>query len=169
MFTKIDNLKNIRILTWIAAACLFFIFAVPAVHADSEDVSGLTVSIGEVRTITLESGSFNFSPDINELLDGRTEHQSWDAIVSANVGWVLTIRGAEDTWDGPWDKPVSDILWEYDGGGYMPLDTEPQIVCSGGPSNREPYPIGITVQLDFEKDIPGDYHYGYIVLELSAP
>lgn len=145
------------------------LFFLPAAHADPTEGSSLTISIGEVRTISLESGSIYLSPNINELLEGRIEPQTWDAIVSSNVDWVLTIRGTEDTWDGPWQKPVGDILWSYEGGDFTPLDMEPQVVWSGGPSNREHYPINFTVELDFINDVPGEYHYGYIVLELSAP
>ncbi len=156
-------------LSCVLTGYVILMFFLPAAHADPTDVGGLTISIGEVRAISLNSTSILLSPNMNELLDGRIEQQSWDALVSSNVDWVLTIRGSEEIWDGPWQKPISDILWNYEGSEFTPLDIEPQVVCAGGPSNREHYEINFTVELDFVTDIPGEYHYGYIILELSAP
>ncbi len=139
------------------------------VSADSEDITGFTMTVTEVRSLEISASSAFFVPGVRELLDGESSPQTWVASVSANVDWVLTIRGAESFWEGPWDKPVSDILWEYDGSGWLALSTEPVEIRSGGPSNQEAYPISVKVNLDIEQDIPGEYYYGYVVLELSSP
>jgi len=64
---------------------------------------------------------------------------------------------------------VTDLSWDYGGVGFIPLETDPVIVTTGGPVFRESYPIEFKVDLDLVRDTPGDYYYGSVVLELSAP
>lgn len=146
-----------------------FLLLAAVAHADTVDESGVSIIISEVRSLVLDSESVSLAPGVTELLAGWTEERYWNATVSSNADWVLTIRGTEATWEGPWPKPVGDIWWENGGGEYVPLDTEPVEVCRGGPADHEAYSIHCRIALDPERDIPGDYFYANIVFELTTP
>jgi hypothetical protein len=138
-------------------------------HAARDTQSGFSLVVSEVRSLSIDSGSSYLSPGAAEILAGWTQEHSTDITISSNTEWVLSIRGASPTWDGPWAKPVGDVYWSCNGSDYMPLSTDPAQVCLGGPSDHRPYPINFKVHLDPLKDIPGDYRYTSIVLELTAP
>ena len=141
----------------------------PAAHAVPEDDSGFGMDVPGVRSLTLDDESLYMEPGIIEMLDGFTDPEVITASVCANVTWVLTIRGSDELWDGPWDKPITDIYWNYNGGDYVPLGMDSAYIVSGGPCNQVEYPINFKVKLDMEYDLPGEYYYEYIVFELSAP
>lgn len=148
----------------------FFLLAVPLPSlAVRESESDFSIVISEVRSLTLDAESIYLDPAASELIAGWTEERSWNATVCANVDWVLSIRGTDPTWEGPWPKPVGDIYWSYDGSEFVPLDTLPVEVCVDGPVDHKSYPITFRIALDPLEDVPGEYRYGYIVLELTAP
>ncbi len=142
---------------------------VTILRADTEESSSFSFIIPEIRMLSLETGTSVCLADTNALLTGWTEVQTWDIVVSSNVDWVLTVRGTQSAWEGPWPKPVSDIWWACDSGDFVPLDTAPLEGCSGGPSDHESHPVHFRIAMDMLQDIPGDYFYGYIVFELAAP
>jgi hypothetical protein len=142
----------------------------PAARSGPEDDSDLSMSVPGVRLLTLERDTISFEPGILEMVDGWSNEEVLTARVSANVDWVLTIKGSEALWEAPWDKPVSDIYWSYGGGEYVPLSsTQSAQVVAGGLSKEAAYPIKLKVMLDLEKDVPGKYYYSYLVVELTAP
>jgi hypothetical protein len=173
--------NNIRttILTRLILAAAVLIICSPAAYADPEDESDASISVPGIRSLTLEQNSLHYEPNINQMLEGWTEQQVLITRVSANVNWVLNIRGSDEFWEGPWDKPVGDLYWKYGGGsgssvsrsdaGYQPLGTQPTEVASGGPCNQRTFPIHFRVKLDLETDVPGEYYYTYVVIELTMP
>jgi len=167
-------------LTFILAIAIM-LFCIPAAYAEPEDESDFTMSVPGVRSLTIDPDSLRFDPDLDQITRGYTDEEVVIATVSANVGWVLTITGSAQVWEGPWQKPVGDIYWKYGGGeagsigtdsgvaGYQSLTTLSAVVVSGGPCNQHTYPISFGVKLDIEKDVPGEYYYAYIVFELTTP
>ena len=133
------------------------------------DQSAFSMSVPTVSSVTAGSGTMIFTPDLAQILAGETTPQDLDVTVSTNVDWELTITGSQATWTGPWSKPVGDILWKYGAGDYAALTTSSASVATGGPVEDGSYPISIKIALDLVTDIPGEYSYTYIVIELTAP
>ena len=152
----------------ITAAVVVLLLLAPVAYADSESNSGISIVISEVKVLSVDADNLTLSPAAPEVLSGWTEQQTWNVTISANVEWALTIRGTAPTWDGPWLKPVGDIFFSSDGSDFAPVGTEPVRVCTGGPSDNEVRPINFKIALDPLKDIPGEYFYGYIVLEFET-
>lgn len=153
----------------VAIASAVFLLLASAVPAASEDNSGFTISIPAVRYLDLENQSINFVPEPQMFLTGWSEELQAMAKVSSNVDWVLTIKGTEGFWEGPWSKPVSDIVWKYGAGEFNSLSMEPVEISSGGPASGQEYPVDFKIKLDLANDLPGDYVYTYVIFELSAP
>jgi hypothetical protein len=165
----------------IIIAIAVMLLCIPAAYADREDDSDFTMSVPGIRSLTIEPDSLRFEPDLNQMERGYTNQELVTARVSSNVSWVLTIRGSVEVWEGPWQKPVGDICWKYGaegavsvateagGAGYRSLTTQQAVVVSGGPCNQRTYPIHIRINLDMEKDKPGEYYYAYVVFELTTP
>ena len=164
-----SNNRRVAILKNLIIAVVILLVFCPAAHAEPEDDSVFSMGVPGVRSLTLEQDNIQFAPDTLQMLDGWTHHEVLIARVNANVGWVLTVRGSEELWDGPWQKPVSDICWSYGGADYESLRMQSAYVASGGPCNQQTYPIYFKIMLDLVSDIPGEYYYAYIVFELSAP
>jgi hypothetical protein len=152
-------------LALIAALLLIF----PAGVGAEEDQSGFSMSVPGVKSITIESGTLIFAPDLNQLLDGWTTVEALDATLSSNEDWLLTISGSQATWTGPWSKPVGDIYWSYSAGDFTALTTSSAEVTSGAPVADGSIQIDFKIALDLGDDIPGNYSYTYVVLELTAP
>lgn len=141
----------------------------PAVYAAEDDDSDMSMRVPDVRLLDVEPNSINFEPDLNNMVNGWTEAKLITAVVSANAGWLLTIKGSSDYWEGPYQKPISDIYWNLADGEFLPLSTQSTEVVSGGLSNQSGYPINIKVKLDISRDLPGDYYYYSVIIELIAP
>lgn len=177
MFNYSDIMSDMRhsgrkytlVLTQIILTTAFLLVFTEAAHADMVYESGFSITISEVRSLTLDSDTVNLTPDATSVLTGWMEEQTWEVNVWANVDWVLRIRGTSSTWEGPWPKPVGDIYCAYAGSEYVPLDTAPVEIYRGGPADHESYPINFRIALDPLLDIPGEYYYSYIVLELESP
>ena len=152
-------------LALIAALLLIF----PAGVGAEDDQSAFSMSIEGVRAITIESGTLIFTPDLTQLLAGWTTVEPLDSTLSSNEDWLLAIRGSQATWTGPWLKPVGDIYWSYGAGGYTALTTSSADVTSGVPVANGAVQINIKIALDLGDDIPGNYSYTDIVLELTTP
>jgi hypothetical protein len=167
MRRRID-VNPILIAHLLIALLLSLLFS-PAAAAQSDNESRFAIPIGEVRVLELDTEITYFTPGVAEVLAGRTGEQMWNMVVSANTEWLLTIRGTDEYWDGPWEKPVGDILWRYDMPEFVPLTTEPVVVSSGGPADHVVYPIEFSISLNMLNDIPGEYFYGYVVFELASP
>jgi hypothetical protein len=165
---KLRKRGLVTLLQLTAVAAVFFLVCTAA-WASPEDESDFFMTCPGVRMLTLDPDTLNFQPGLDQILAGWTQDDVIVAKASANVTWVLTIRGSAEAWEGPWDKPVSDIWWKYDGGQYQPLSTSVTEIVSGGPVNQHAYPVHFKVKLDIEKDVPGDYYYSYIIFELASP
>ena len=152
-------------LALIAALLLIF----PAGVGAEEDQSGFSMSIPGVKSITIESGTLIFAPDLPQLLAGWTTVETLDATVSGNEDWFLAIRGSQAGWTGPWLKPVGDIYWSYGAGDYTALTTSSEDVTSGAPVADGSVQIDFKIALDLGDDKPGNYSYTYVVLELTTP
>jgi hypothetical protein len=151
-----------------SCALLLLLFASAAL-AEPEQDSGFTMSVQEVRMLTIDRQSILLNPDIHEIINGMAEPEKLSMAVSANVAWVLTVRGTDPYWNGPWEKPVTDILWRVGQDEFKPLTTDPVEVMSGNPTTQKIFDIDLTSMLSMEKDVPGDYSYAYIVFELTPP
>ena len=152
-----------------ALACVVLLALATPIYAAEDSQSGFTIIVSEVRSITIDSSSADFSPGAMELISGWTRESSSNLIISSNTEWVLSIRGTSPTWDGPWLKPVGDIFWSYNGGKYVPLSVDSTEILHGGAADHRPYALNFKVHLDPLKDIPGEYRYQSIVLELTSP
>ena len=157
-----------RIHNYLIPALVILLLCSPT-YAKSDDDSDFSLRCPAMHMVTVEPDSLSFQPDMAALAAGWTETKQLTAWVSANVPWKLTIKGSVASWAGPYPKPVSDIYWSYGPGAYVPLTTSSATVATGGLANRQPYPINIKVKMDLSKDLPGDYQYYYIVVELSTP
>jgi hypothetical protein len=157
-----------RIHSYLIPALVILVLCGPA-YAGSDDNSDFSLRCPAMRMVTVEPDSLSFESDMGQFVAGWTEPKEITAWVSANVPWVLSIKGSQESWEGPYPKPVSDISWSYGPGAYVPLSTSSATVVAGELTNRQPYPINIKVKLDLSKDFPGDYHYYNIVVELSEP
>jgi hypothetical protein len=122
-----------------------------------------------IRSVYVGSGTLIFAPDVIQVLEGWTTPQTLDTTVSANEDWALTITGSQGAWTGPWAKPVGDIYWKYGAGDYAALTTSSANVMTGGPVDNGSYHIDFKIALDLVTDMPGNYSYSYIVIEISAP
>lgn len=162
------NRITVVLVQFIIASTFLLVFTDSA-YADSEFESSFSFIITEVRSLTLDSEGSVITPDATAVLTGWTEEHAWEVTIHANIEWVLSIRGTDGVWEGPWPKPVGDIYVACDGGEYVPLDIEPVEVCMGGPVDNELYPIRFRIAFDPLKDIPGDYYYNYIVFEIESP
>jgi len=149
-------------------AVVIYLLYTGVAYADSESNSGISIVISDVKVLSVDADSLTLSPAAPEVLSGWTEQQTWNVTICANVEWALTIRGTAPTWDGPWLKPVGDIFFSSGGSDFAPVETESTRVCTGGPSDNEVRPINFKIALDPLKDIPGEYFYGYIVLEFET-
>jgi hypothetical protein len=150
-------------------ACYVATCLIGAFPANAEDTyqAGISIVIGQVRTVTVDTQYADFQPTAPELIEGWTQVQTINAMVSANTHWEMTIRGSDEYWNAPWEKPVGDIFWSYDGSEYVPLTVDPAFVVNGSAVVDENYSIEFIVALDPLKDIPGDYSYPQIIVELS--
>ena len=137
--------------------------------ASPEDTPDMSLSVPGVRMITLDKHSLDFIAGGGDFDRGWTETKEITARIGSNVNWVLMISGTGDSWDGPWAKPVSDIFWKYGSGEFHALSTGGASVTSGGPVNNLSVPIHFKIKLALDKDIPGEYRYEYILMELTAP
>lgn len=151
------------------AALLLLLFLSPQAAAQSDGDSHFSMPVPEIRVLELDTELTFIAPGVAEVLAGRTTEQTWNTVVSSNTDWVLTIRGTEEYWDGPWQKPVSDILCRFDDSEFITLDTEPVEICSGGRVDHAEYPVEFSISLNLLNDIPGEYFYGYVVFELASP
>lgn len=167
--SHISNKRRVAILKQLFFSVVILFAFCPAVLADPVDDSGFSMGVPGIRSLTLDQNNIHFEPDIRQMVDGWTHQEVLIARVNANVDWVLTVRGSDDLWDGPWEKPVTDIYWKYGGGEYASLDMQSMYVASGGPTNHQAYPIHFKVKLDLALDVPGDYYYEYVIFELSSP
>jgi len=158
-----------RIIEKILLALFILLVFSPAAYATADDDSDMSMRVPDVRLVNVDVGTISFEPDINDFIDGWTQKKTITAVVSANTNWVLTIRGSEEYWEGPWEKPVTDIYWALAGGEYQPLTTTATPVAAGGLSNRSGYPVHIKVKLDTSMDAPGEYYYYVIMFELASP
>ena len=161
--------KAVVILSLILTAITFSLLSALPAHAGPEDDSGFSMSVTGIRYLYLENETLEFTPDAEQMLDGWTTTEQSVVWVSANVPWLLTIRGTEEYWEGSWLKPLSDIYWKFGNAEYIPLSTEPENITLDGPINAGQFPIDIRIKLDMETDLPGNYTYTYLLFELSAP
>lgn len=172
LWFKVKVPACLSIVLWLSRIILttaFLLVFTEAAHADIVYESGFSITITEVRSLTLDSDNALLNPGATAVLSGWMTEKTWDVNICANVDWVLKIRGTSSTWEGPWPKPVGDIYCAYAGSEYMPLDTAPIEIYRGGPADHESYPINFRIALDPLLDIPGDYYYSYIVFELESP
>jgi hypothetical protein len=158
-----------RLFTLILATLIIMLFCCPISFAAQDDDSDMHMRIPEVRLVNVDPNSIDFEPDLTDMVDGWTKIQEVTATVSANTNWVLMVQGSSDFWEGPYQKPISDIWWNLAGGEYSSLTTSSVPVVSSGKCNRSGYPIHIKIALDLAKDEPGEYHYYNIVFTLTAP
>lgn len=149
----------------VAALCL----APTSGRASEADEPELEMSVPEVFVISVDQGHLEFDATPQELIDQETAPQTLVATVQSNTDWVVNIYGDSAIWTGPWDKPVGDILWRISGGTYAPLETSNANVSSGGPTAGSNLEIEIKISLDITEDLPGNYEYESIILEISAP
>jgi len=155
--------------SFILVAAFFLLVWCPAVNAEADDGSDMSMRIPDVRLIEVDPDYIEFDPSLNDMVSGWTETRTITATVSANADWVLTIKGGSETWDGPYMKPVSDIYWNLAGGDYVALGTQNSMITAGGLSNGTGYDISFRIQLDLSRDLPGDYHYYDVIFELLEP
>jgi hypothetical protein len=137
--------------------------------ANQENDANLSAIIPELQSLSINSNLEFFTPGSAELITGVSRVNLIEVTVSSNTDWVLCIRGSDETWEGPWAKPLSDISWSFDGGEFIPLKTTLADVCMGGSADHQLCPISFKIILDPLKDIPGEYRYPSIIFELSAP
>jgi len=154
---------------YLIPAIIVLLLCCAAAYAKQEGDSDLSMQVPDVYLLDVEPGSIDFQPDLGNVLEGWTEAREVTAIVSANADWVLKIRGSQEFWEAPYQKPVSDIYWNLAVGDFQPLSTQFAPVVSGGLADASEYPIHIKVKLDISKEIPGDYHYYYVVIGLMTP
>lgn len=161
-------LRNLTV-SFILAAAFILLACCPAVNAQENDGSDMSMRIPDVRLIEVDPDYIEFDPSLNDMVNGWTETKTITATVSANADWVLTIKGGSETWEGPYMKPVSDIFWNLAGGDYMALATQASLITAGGLSNGTGFDISFRIQLDLSRDLPGDYHYYDVIFELQEP
>lgn len=164
-----NKFKAFAIIKTILLIMAVFLMLVLPAYGGTDDGSGFTMSVTGIRYLTLENGSVAFTPEPEQMINGWTTEEQSVVWVSANVPWVLTIRGSEDYWEGPWAKPVSDIYWRYGTSEFIPLGTTSETIAIDGPVSSEQFLIDLKIKLDMENDLPGDYTYSYVVFEISAP
>ena len=142
--------------------------AAPALADDSEDRPEFSMDIDPVMFVQLDRENLDFNPGVNELIAGQSAAQQLTARVTANTDWVLTIAGSAELWDGPWAKPVGDILWRCGSGEFSSLTLSGVEIGSGGPAREQAVGIDFRIRLDVTKDTPGSYRYEYIVFQVAA-
>ena len=136
-------------------------------NSDTEPwVEGLT--IGQVQRLSLDRDELTFNPTDAELLGGRTGEEEQTATLSSNTPWVLTIRGSTAVWDGPWAKPVEDILVGTQSRDAFSVTTSPQELASGDPGVDVAVRMLVSVKVSLEKDRPGTYMYRSLVFQLAS-
>ena len=164
-FGKIRNAMYLA--PFICCMSVLPINAIPA-WAEANHQTDFSIIVGEVRTVSVDRENLDLIPVAAELIAGWTRVGTLNITVSANVEWALSIRGSEPFWEAPWNKPVGDIFWSYNGSEYFPLDVIATEVLTGGPSDNEIYPLNFKISLDPLEDIPGDYYYPEIIIEVTS-
>jgi len=154
---------------YIFTALVILLACSPAVFAQADDDSNLSMQVPDVRLIKVEPAYLEFGPSMADMVNGWTETQQVTAYVSANADWMLMIKGASEVWEGPYQKPVSDIYWSLAGRDSNPLSTESSMIISGGLCRDSEYPINIQIMLDVSRDLPGNYHYYNVIFEMVEP
>jgi len=139
------------------------------VWATDSNEPELAMDVPAVFVVSLDVNQLEYNATEQNLVDGETEAQTIIATVQANSNWVMNIYGDSAIWTGPWNKPVGDILWSVDGSAFTPLETGTMQITSGGPTAGNNKNIDIKISLDITEDLPGDYEYENIVVEVSAP
>lgn len=149
---------------------LFLAWAVPALADDDErSEPEFRMDIDSVMFVHLDRNELEFNPTANDLINGRTTPEQLTATVSSNTDWVLSIAGSATKWDGPWDKPVGDILWRIAGSeNYTPLATSAAEVERGAPVKEYGVSLDFAVALDMARDLAGTYRYESVVFQVSA-
>jgi hypothetical protein len=160
--------RNLTAMSILVAVFILLVCSVAA-NAEAEDDSDVSMRIPDVRLVEVNPGYLEYYPSLNDMTNGWTETKQVTAVVSANADWVLTIKGSSESWEGPYAKPISDIYWNYGGGDYVPLSTQGAMIAVGGLSNGTGYDVSFRIKLDLSRDLPGDYHYYYVVFEMLEP
>ncbi len=155
-----------------AGGCLVLWLAASAPVWADDDERGepqFQMDIDSVMFVHLDRDELEFTPDANDLLSGRTPPEQLTAQVSSNTDWVLSIAGSMAAWDGPWAKPVGDILWRRAGeGSYTPLATAAAEVQRGAPVKEFDVCLDFAIALDMAHDLAGTYRYESVVFQVSA-
>lgn len=99
--------------------------------------------------------------------------------VWSNRDWTLTVAADSDTWEGPWDKPASDLelkvasvskpgrVDEY-ASDYFGLSTSAQDVATGFPGGNIAFTMDFKVLVSWDNDVAGNYSLGF-TYTLTAP
>lgn len=147
---------------------LLLLLPLAAFADDAEEEPEFEMEIGELRVLTLDRNELSFEPTVVELEGGETNPAVLTASIKSNIEWVLYVSGTAEEWDGPWDKPVSHILYST-GAGYSPLSTGTAEIASGLATSGTDVDINFKVQLDMGVDVPGVYFYRSVRFELAGP
>ena len=162
------NIINRTLLPVIFITTLLLVLPSPA-QAEWEIESNFSIIISEVRVFELGCENVSPNPGATALLTGLTEQNPIDVTISTNVAWLLTIRGSDPFWEAPWQKPVSDMQFSYDGGEFQSIGLTAATVTGGEPADHEIYTVNLRASLDPLYDIPGEYSYNYIIFEIETP
>lgn len=71
----------------------------------------------------------------------------------SNFDWSLCVRG-ESAFFGPGSKPIDDVEWQIDGGGWQPMSALEQLVATG--NGRTDLDVLFRVAVGYD-DAAGDY------------
>lgn len=150
--------------------CLALLLPAPALADDDErSEPEFSMDIDSIMFVHLDRHELAFNPSANDVLSGRTPPQQLKATVSSNTDWVLSIAGSSPKWDGPWDKPVGDILWRIAGeGSYAQLASTAAEVQRGSPAKDLDISLDFAIALDMAHDLAGTYRYESVVFQVSA-
>ena len=111
-------------------------------------------------------------PSPSDLARGHVDRDGALRLTArSNTPWIITARSERATMgtsdDGTYTKPIRDLHVRADGGAYVPLSTEGQIIARGTAGAET---VGVDYRVGFDADAhrPGTYR-ATVIYTISTP
>jgi len=90
-------------------------------------------------------------------------------LVRSNTPWIISVRTDDEdmgkSFDGSYTKPISDLWVRAEGGSYVPISREAQVITSGLPGE---YQIGVDYRVHFTPDTYREGRYQITVIYMIS-
>jgi len=111
-------------------------------------------------------------PTSEDLARGYIERRRALVLVArSNTPWTISVRTDDEdmgrSFDGTYVKPITDLLVRAEGGPYLPISHQDQVIASGPPGEHQ---IGVDYRVLFDPKThrDGNYHIT-VIYTISTP